>query len=58
MKVMFISIVVALEASSTSAFAPIAAFHRGLSQSTTNLFSSEPDEGDGLDLNLEEMFDM
>lgn len=53
MKIAIISFVT-LVVSSASAFAPSAAFTRGVS---TQLFS-EPEEEEGLDLNLEEMFDM
>ena len=44
----------ALMISSASAFAP--AFSRGAP--STQLYSTEPEEEEGLDLNLEEMFDM
>jgi hypothetical protein len=52
MKIAIVSLV-ALMASSATAFAP-AAFTRGVS---TQLFA-DPEEEEGLDLNLEEMFDM
>jgi hypothetical protein len=45
---------IALMASSATAFAP-AAFTRGIS---TQLFAEPEAEEEGLDLNLEEMFDM
>jgi hypothetical protein len=54
MKITIVSLV-ALMASSASAFAPSAAFTRGVS---TQLFTAEPEEEEGLDLNLEDMFDM
>jgi len=45
-------------ATTAHAFAPSPFFGRSL-PATTTLFSSEPeDEEDGLDLNLEEMFEM
>ena len=53
MKIAVISMF-ALMVSSATAFAPSAAFTRGVS---TQVFS-EPEDEDGLDLNLEEMFDM
>eukprot|EP00339_Tiarina_fusa_P012083 CAMPEP_0117035266 /NCGR_PEP_ID=MMETSP0472-20121206/25061_1 /TAXON_ID=693140 ORGANISM="Tiarina fusus, Strain LIS" /NCGR_SAMPLE_ID=MMETSP0472 /ASSEMBLY_ACC=CAM_ASM_000603 /LENGTH=74 /DNA_ID=CAMNT_0004744693 /DNA_START=61 /DNA_END=285 /DNA_ORIENTATION=+ len=40
---------------STAGFTPSAAFARS---AQTQLFSTEPEEESGLDLNLEEMFDM
>ena len=51
MKIAVISMF-ALMVSSATAFAPSAAFTRGVS---TQVFS-EPEDEDGLDLNLEEMF--
>ena len=47
----------ALAASTVQAFAPAAFFTRGLP--ATQLFSEKPEaEEEGLDLNLEEMFEM
>ena len=40
---------------SSASFAPSAAYSRGV---RTQIFSTEPEEEEGLDLNLEEMFDM
>mgnify|MGYP000140561784 CR=1 FL=1 len=55
MKIAIVSLV-ALMACSASAFAPSAAFTRGVS---TQLFSEPEDEDEGgMDLNLEELFDM
>jgi hypothetical protein len=54
MKLAVVSLI-ALMASSAHAFAPSAAFTRGVS---TQLHSDPEDEEEGLDLNLEEMFDM
>jgi hypothetical protein len=59
MKIVIVSIV-AMMASSASAFTSSAAFTRGVS---TQLFAAEAEpepaeEEGGLDLNLEEMFDM
>eukprot|EP00980_Cylindrotheca_fusiformis_P013945 scaffold3621_cov114-Cylindrotheca_fusiformis.AAC.10 len=54
MKIAVVSFV-ALVVSSATAFAPSAAFTRGVS---TQLFSDPEEEEEGLDLNLEEMFDM
>ena len=53
MKIAIVSLI-ALMASSASAFAPAASFTRGVS---TQLYS-DPEDEDGLDLNLEEMFEM
>ena len=50
------SLLAVLAASSVAAFAPAASFTRGCASS--ELFSSEPEDEEGLDLNLEEMFDM
>ena len=54
MKIAFVTALVCMMALSVSAFAPSAAFSRGIA---TQVFS-EPEEEEGLDLNLEEMFDM
>jgi hypothetical protein len=48
------ALLAALMATSAAAFAPAPAFTRGVSL----LFSSEPEDEEGLDLNLEEMFEM
>lgn len=53
MKITIISLF-AMMASSAFAFAPSASFTRGMS---TQLYS-DPEDEEGLDLNLEEMFDM
>ena len=50
-------------AATVSAFAPASVASRGLTSSVatatpTQLFSEPEDEEEGLDLNLEEMFDM
>ena len=42
--------------SSTSAFAPVASFNNPKASLTK--VNAEPEEEEGLDLNLEEMFDM
>lgn len=55
MKIAVVTSFLCLMASSVTAFAPSAAFSRGIS---TQIFSSEPEDEEGLDLNLEEMFDM
>ena len=52
------SLLAVLAASSVAAFAPAASFTRGCSVTGSQLFSSEPEDEEGLDLNLEEMFDM
>ena len=54
MKIAAIASLLSLMVSSVSAFAPSAAFSRGIA---TQVFA-EPEEEEGLDLNLEEMFDM
>ena len=55
MKVAIATLAIVLAASSVSAFAPAPAFTRGVS---TQLFGGDDEEEEGLDLNLEEMFDM
>ena len=50
------SLLAVLAASSVAAFAPAASFTRGCS--TSQLFSSEPEDDEGLDLDLGEMFEM
>ena len=52
------SLLAVLAVSSVVAFAPAASFTRGCSVTGSQLFSSEPEDEEGLDLNLEEMFDM
>ena len=54
MKLAIVSLI-AMMASSATAFAPSAAFTRGVA---TQLYSDPEDDEEGLDLNLEEMFDM
>jgi hypothetical protein len=57
MKLVSILSLVALFASTANAFAPSPVFTRAVR--TSQIFSSEPkEEEEGLDLNLEEMFDM
>ena len=56
MKVAIATLAIVLAASSVSAFAPAPAFTRGVS--TQLLFGGDDEEEEGLDLNLEEMFDM
>lgn len=55
MKVAVVTSFLFLMASSVLAFAPSAAFSRGIA---TQVFATDPEEEEGLDLNLEEMFDM
>mmetsp|Transcript_23024 Transcript_23024/g.27708 ORF Transcript_23024/g.27708 Transcript_23024/m.27708 type:complete len:80 (+) Transcript_23024:69-308(+) len=56
MKLAVATLVAAMMASTASAFAPAALpFTRGVS---TQIFSSEPEEEEGLDLDLGEMFEM
>lgn len=59
MKVVFaISLIVTVATSSVSAFAPSAPFVSRASQTRTTEIYSDPKEEEGLDLDLEEMFDM
>jgi hypothetical protein len=54
MKLAIFAILAAATMSSVSAFAPSKVFP----QAPTSIFSDKKDEEEGLDLNLEEMFDM
>ena len=54
MKLAIVTILAAVTMSSVSAFAPAASFARA----PTAVFSDKTEEEEGLDLNLEEMFDM
>jgi hypothetical protein len=59
MKSSVLALVLALTATvSVSAFAPAATFTRGIVKGSSQLFSEPPEEEEGFDLDLGEMFEM